>query len=67
MKYQLKIIEMVDGFHRIRNYGPCILPVLKSEFVNWDDDKNFYENNVITEINHNNFGITQRKFLQQVS
>ncbi len=33
----------------------AFLPVLKSEFVNWDDDKNFYENNVITEINHNNF------------
>ncbi|MEZ4909554.1 MAG: tetratricopeptide repeat protein [Saprospiraceae bacterium] len=33
----------------------CFLPSLKCEFVNWDDDKNFYENNVITEVNKANF------------
>lgn len=33
----------------------CFLPTLKCDFVNWDDDKNFYENPVITEVNKANF------------
>lgn len=30
-------------------------PSLNNEFVNWDDDKNFYENELITTLNDNNF------------
>jgi len=31
------------------------LPVLDAEFVNWDDDKNFSENILITSLNQENF------------
>ncbi len=31
------------------------LPALECEFVNWDDDKNFYENELITSLNSSNF------------
>lgn len=31
------------------------LPALDCGFVNWDDDKNFYENILITSLNSNNF------------
>ena len=30
-------------------------PSLQNEFVNWDDDRNFYENQLVTEINADNF------------
>ena len=33
----------------------CFYPSLDCEFVNWDDDKNFYENPLITELNSDNF------------
>jgi protein O-mannosyl-transferase len=33
------------SFFQVRNY----------QFVNWDDDRNFYENQVITSLNKNNF------------
>ncbi len=31
------------------------LPSLQNEFVNWDDDRNFYENDNITTLNNDNF------------
>ncbi len=31
------------------------IPSLQNEFVNWDDDRNFYENELITTLNNDNF------------
>ncbi len=33
----------------------AFLPVFDAEFVNWDDDKNFYDNPLITTLNGENF------------
>ncbi|MBK9257271.1 MAG: tetratricopeptide repeat protein [Saprospiraceae bacterium] len=33
----------------------CFTTALNNEFVNWDDDRNFYENPLITTINSENF------------
>lgn len=33
----------------------CFYPSLDNAFVNWDDDKNFFENELITTINDKNF------------
>lgn len=33
----------------------CFYPSLDNAFVNWDDDRNFYENDLITGINSTNF------------
>ena len=39
----------------------AFLPSLNNSFVNWDDDKNFYENELITTINDNNFWENSKK------
>lgn len=33
----------------------CFTTAINNEFVNWDDDKNFYENEHITSLNEDNF------------
>lgn len=33
----------------------CFSPSLNNEFVNWDDDRNFYDNELITSLNQQNF------------
>jgi|GEM_PF-5309532 len=33
----------------------CFYNTLDHKFVNWDDDKNFYENELVTTISSNNF------------
>ncbi len=35
--------------------GICFITAINNEFVNWDDDKNFYENEDITSLNDENF------------
>ncbi len=60
-----KSISKVASFWTIRNLLPialilittliCFYPSVKCEFVNWDDDKNFYENKHITTLNKENF------------
>lgn len=39
----------------------CFLPSLNNEFVNWDDDKNFYENPLIQNVTSDNFWATTKE------
>ena len=39
-------------------------PSLQNEFVNWDDDRNFYENELIETLNDENFWINSKKIFQ---
>lgn len=43
----------------------CFLPALDAEFVNWDDDRNFYENPTITSINSENFGKNLKQIFKE--
>lgn len=36
--------------------GLCFLPSLNNYYVNWDDDRNFYDHKLIKSINDDNFG-----------
>ena len=33
----------------------CFIPALPNDFVNWDDDRNFFENRLIVDLNNENF------------
>lgn len=39
----------------------CFSTAINNEFVNWDDDKNFYENDNITTLNEENFWSNTKK------
>lgn len=43
----------------------CFLAVRDFNFVNWDDDKNFYENEFITSLNKENFWANTKQIFQQ--
>lgn len=43
----------------------CFIAVRDFEFVNWDDDKNFYENELITSLNSDNFWDNTKAIFQQ--
>lgn len=43
----------------------CFSNVKKYEFVNWDDDKNFYENDFITSLNKENFWKNSKQIFQE--
>lgn len=42
----------------------CFTTAINNEFVNWDDDKNFYENDNITSLNDKNFWTNTKKIFQ---
>ncbi len=42
----------------------CFTTAINNEFVNWDDDKNFYENDNITSLNDQNFWTNTKKIFQ---
>lgn len=42
----------------------CYSPSLKNEFVNWDDDRNFVENELITSLNETNFWENTREIFR---
>jgi len=45
----------------------CFTSAINNDFVNWDDDKNFYENQNITSLNDTNFwGNTKKIFTDDV-
>jgi tetratricopeptide (TPR) repeat protein len=41
-----------------------LYPSLQNEFVNWDDDRNFYENELIVDLNEDNFWQNTKKIFQ---
>lgn len=43
----------------------CFSNVKKYEFVNWDDDKNFYENELITSLNKENFWKNSKQIFKE--
>lgn len=42
----------------------CFSSAINNEFVNWDDDKNFYENDNITSLNSENFWSNTKKIFK---
>jgi len=43
----------------------CFSTAINNQFVNWDDDKNFYENDNITTINSENFWANTKKIFSE--
>ena len=43
----------------------CFSNVKKYEFVNWDDDRNFYENELITSLNKENFWKNSKQIFKE--
>ena len=41
----------------------CFFNTTNNQFVNWDDDRNFYENEHVTTINKDNFWSNSKKIL----
>lgn len=42
----------------------CFTSALNNEFVNWDDDRNFYENQLVTSITKDNFWDNTKEIFQ---
>jgi tetratricopeptide (TPR) repeat protein len=42
----------------------CFTSTLNNEFVNWDDDRNFYENPLVQTIDENNFWLNTKAIFQ---
>ena len=43
----------------------CFSTAINNEFVNWDDDKNFYENDNISSLNGENFWTNTKKIFKE--
>ncbi len=54
-KYKLSSAQWVSLAILLAITLICFFPALQAEFVNWDDDRNFYENELITTLNSENF------------
>ena len=55
LKPKFNVKELLAAFAVIAVTFICFSTAINNQFVNWDDDKNFYENDHITTLNEDNF------------